>query len=164
MNDPVDIVEEAARAVTGPAGDPAFQSVIPRAELPGEGEYPAFLITMSDRQTGGAAPHEGPSVISQDAQVRAIIYLSVEEVDLETEDRTQNTWADARGLLKAFLYELYREDPINPETGDRLPQARAPAAILERVQESTRTVEGKSRYAIGFELTMPGQMTPEPLT
>lgn len=166
MSDPLDTVLTAAEATFNTDGDTAFGHVSGVAELPGEGNYPAFIITLVDAQSGqGNVGGRGPNLIDQDTAVQGIIYHSVREIDdLETENETKYSWAYVRAIFENFLYELWREDPVDPDTGNQQPQARAPNATLERVQRSTRTVEGKTRYAIGFELAMDGSLTPRQLT
>jgi len=164
MSDPLQTVLTAARATEDTRGNAAFQHVSGVAELPGEGNYPAFLITLIDAVSSSTSANVGarsPELIDQSTAVQGIIYHDVETIkDLSTETKTQWTWADVRTLFEGFLYELWREDPVDPDTGTQRRQARAPNANLERAQRSTRTVEGKMRYAVGFELDMDGSLSP----
>lgn len=164
MSDPIDTVLTAARATTYSDGTPAFEHVSGKAELPGQDSYPALIVTLYDGQRREAQQERGAGLVTEDASVQGIIYHPVETIDdLETETRTTHTWTDARQVFAAFLYELWREDPTDPDTGNTTPQARAPTATLEREQRSTRTVEGKSQYAIGWELAMDALVSPGPL-
>lgn len=164
MSDPIQTVLTAARATKYQDGTPAFEHVSGKAELPGKGNYPALIVTLYDGQRRDPQQERGQGLVTEDASVQGIIYHPVETIDdLKTEARTSHSWTDARQVFAAFLYELWREDPTDPDTGQAQPQARAPNATLEREQRSTRTVQGKSQYAIGWELAMDSTVSPGPL-
>jgi hypothetical protein len=163
VSDPLETVLTAARATKDATGTPVFEHVSGVAELPGKENYPALIVTLVDGQSG-AQPERGTGLVAQEFTVTAILYETVERItDLDTETTSRQTWTDVRSMFAGFLYELWRGDPTDPNTGETSPQARAPNARLIRNQRSTRSVEGKKRYAIGFELEMSGAIKPAPL-
>lgn len=152
MSSPTDIVMTAARAVEYSDGTSAFAWVKPYAALPDE--MPAFFLVR--RSTPDVMRVRRGDTVSAQSTLQAVIYHPVDTLDLETETRTEHDDKVVRDLLSAFLYELIREDPTDPDTGQVASQPRAPTAEISGIEQGSRTVDGEQVYSLGFNLDVSG--------
>jgi class 3 adenylate cyclase len=93
-----------------------------------------------------------------------VIYHPTEALDLETEVETEFGPKVVEELLAAYLYELVRDDPTDPETGQVGQQPRAPSLTVSDIQRGSRTVGSEKMYSLGFSHQISGGTpTPKPL-
>lgn len=162
MDTPTDILMTAARAVEDASGNAGFAQVLDRAEQPDD--FPALMLIRRD-DTINQQPERGGGPIEGEGRVEAVIFHPVRTVDTDTETETEYTQSEIDALFQALLYELFREDPTDPDTGQTYPQARAPLAKVRRIVRGYRSNVGRECYTLGFELRFPHtSVTPQPLT
>ena len=162
MSNPTDILLTAARAVKDGAGSDGFAQVLDRAEQPDD--FPALMLIRRD-DTISQQPERGGGPIDGEGRVEAVIFHPVRTVDTSDGTETEFSQSDIDALFQALLYELFREDPVDPDTGAARPQARAPLAKVRRIVRGYRSNVGRECYTLGFELRFPHtSVTPQPLS
>lgn len=162
MSVATDIVLTAARATKRPDGSDAFATVLDRADVRAIEELPALFLIRRDVEPQ-SQPESGSGIETREV-IQGVIYHQVRDVDSETDDEVLYTAADADALYAAFLYEILRDDPTDPDTGETGLCPRAPLVQIGNAPRGYNTFSGRRVYAIGFTLQFPSYLTPRPLT
>ena len=161
MPTPTDIAITAAEAVTYSDGTPGFAWIKPYAEVPGD--FPAFFLVR--RVTDGVVHTRRGAPVTATSTLEAVMYHPTDALDLETETRTEFGPEAIESLFGAYVYELIREAPTDPETGETAEMPRAPTTEVSNVQRGSRSVDGDRMYTLGFSMSLSGGAPdPKPLS